>query len=136
MKTVLVTGSDGFIGSHLVECLTKRGYEVRALVHYNSYNSWGWLEDVADLNNVEVVSGDVRDDEFCRKMSRDIDTIFHLAALIAIPYSYLAPSSYIETNVVGTLNLCQAAKENNVARVIHTSTSEVYGSAKYVPIDE
>ncbi|MDX2479073.1 MAG: GDP-mannose 4,6-dehydratase, partial [Desulfuromusa sp.] len=103
---------------------------------YNSFNSWGWLETVNCLDQIEVVSGDVRDSHFCKKITKDIDTIFHLAALIAIPYSYEAPYSYIDTNVKGTLNICQAALENNCERVIHTSTSEVYGTAQYVPIDE
>lgn len=135
-KTVLVTGADGFIGSHLVELLVSEGYKVRALSQYNSFNYWGWLEDVACLKDIEVVSGDVRDPYFCKSITKDVDTIFHLAALIAIPYSYVAPDSYIDTNVTGTLNICQAALENGVRRVIHTSTSEVYGTAQYVPIDE
>jgi NAD dependent epimerase/dehydratase len=135
-QTVLVTGADGFIGSHLVELLVSEGYKVRALSQYNSFNYWGWLEDVACLNDIEVVSGDVRDPYFCKSITKDVDTIFHLAALIAIPYSYVAPDSYIDTNVTGTLNICQAALENGVRRVIHTSTSEVYGTAQYVPIDE
>ncbi|MCQ8102839.1 NAD-dependent 4,6-dehydratase LegB [Methylomonas sp. SURF-2] len=136
MKKVLVTGADGFIGSHLVEMLAARGLQVRALAQYNSFNHWGWLEDVACLETIEVVCGDVRDAHFCKAICRDVDTVFHLAALIAIPYSYQAPDSYVDTNVRGTLNICQAARENAVARVIHTSTSEVYGSARYVPIDE
>jgi NAD dependent epimerase/dehydratase len=135
-KTVLVTGADGFIGSHLVELLVSEGYKVRALSQYNSFNYWGWLEDVACLKDIEVVSGDVRDPYFCKSITKEVDTIFHLAALIAIPYSYVAPDSYIATNVTGTLNICQAALENGVRRVIHTSTSEVYGTAQYVPIDE
>lgn len=135
-KTVLVTGADGFIGSHLVELLVSEGYKVRALSQYNSFNYWGWLEDVACLKDIEVVSGDVRDPYFCKSITKDVDTIFHLAALIAIPYSYVAPDSYIDTNVTGTLNICQAALENGVRRIIHTSTSEVYGTAQYVPIDE
>jgi len=135
-KHVLVTGADGFIGSHLVELLCKSGYKVRALTQYNSFNNWGWLESIADLEQVEVVCGDVRDAHFCRSLTRDIDIVFHLAALIAIPYSYVAPNSYVDTNVSGTLNICQAALDNGVERVIHTSTSEVYGSAQYVPIDE
>jgi NAD dependent epimerase/dehydratase len=136
MKKVLVTGADGFIGSHLVETLVRRGYEVRALALYNSFNDWGWLETIKDLKKVEVVCGDVRDSKFCLKMTKDIDTVFHLAALIAIPYSYDAPESYVDTNVKGTLNICEAAMTNNVRRVLHTSTSEVYGTALYVPIDE
>lgn len=136
MRSVLVTGADGFIGSHLTEMLVQRGYKVRALAQYNSFNYWGWLEDVDCLPSIEVVSGDVRDPYFCKKITKDIDTVFHLAALIAIPYSYDAPDSYVDTNIKGTLNICQAALENNVRRVIHTSTSEVYGTAQYVPIDE
>lgn len=132
----LVTGADGFIGSHLVELLVKEGCSVRALSQYNSFNNWGWLEDINCLNQVEVVSGDVRDPNFCKHITKDIDVVFHLAALIAIPYSYVAPDSYVDTNVKGTLNICQAARENGVKRVIHTSTSEVYGTAQYVPIDE
>lgn len=135
-QTVLVTGADGFIGSHLTELLVREGYRVRALAQYNSFNSWGWLEDIADLNEVEVVTGDVRDPHFCDQLTQGIDWVFHLAALIAIPYSYVAPDSYVDTNVKGTLNICQAALRNGVSRLIHTSTSEVYGTAQYVPIDE
>ena len=133
---VLVTGADGFIGSHLVELLVSSGYQVRALAQYNSFNHWGWLEDISCKDNVEIVCGDIRDPHFCRQLTKDIDIVFHLAALIAIPYSYVSPQSYVETNVTGTLNICQASLDNHVKRVIHTSTSEVYGSAKYVPIDE
>lgn len=133
---VLVTGADGFIGSHLTELLLKEGFQVRALALYNSFNHWGWLEDVVDSECLEVVTGDIRDPHFCKHITQDIDIVFHLAALIAIPYSYVAPDSYVQTNVTGTLNICQAAKENGVKRVIHTSTSEVYGTARYVPIDE
>ena len=117
--------------------LVARGYKVRALSQYNSFNNWGWLEDI-DCNNtqVEILTGDVRDPHYCKHITKDIDVIFHLAALIAIPYSYIAPDSYIDTNIKGTLNICQAAKENGNIRVIHTSTSEVYGTAQYVPIDE
>ncbi|VVE49610.1 dTDP-glucose 4,6-dehydratase [Pandoraea anapnoica] len=136
MKKVLVTGADGFIGSHLTELLVREGYEVKALSQYNSFNYWGWLEDVACLKEIEVLNGDIRDAHYCKHITKDVDTIFHLAALIAIPYSYVAPESYVDTNVRGTLNICQAALENNVGRVIHTSTSEVYGTAQYVPIDE
>lgn len=135
-KKVLVTGADGFIGSHLVELLVLNGFQVRALAQYNSFNNWGWLEDTECLKEVEIVSGDVRDPHYCKQITKDIDIIFHLAALIAIPYSYAAPDSYVDTNVRGTLNICQAALENGVGRVIHTSTSEVYGTAQYVPIDE
>jgi NAD dependent epimerase/dehydratase len=136
MKNVLVTGADGFIGSHLVEMLVKEGCKVRAMSQYNSFNFWGWLEDVDCLDQLEVITGDVRDPHYCKMAMEGIDTVFHLAALIAIPYSYTAPSSYVDTNVIGTLNICQAARDCGVARVIHTSTSEVYGTAQYVPIDE
>lgn len=135
MKKVLVTGADGFIGSHLTEMLLEQGYQVKALSYYNSFNDWGWLNDVKHPN-LEVVTGDIRDPYFCKHISKDVDQIFHLAALIAIPYSYVAPDSYVDTNIKGTLNLCQAAKENGVKRVLITSTSEVYGTAQYVPIDE
>jgi len=133
---VLVTGGDGFIGSHLVELLVGKGAKVRALSHYNSFNSWGWIEDVGCKSEIEIISGDIRDPFLCKRICKDIDIVFHLAALIAIQYSYIAPSSYIETNINGTLNICQAALENGCNRVIHTSTSEVYGTAQYVPIDE
>ena len=132
---ILVTGADGFIGSHLTEMLLEQGYKVKALSQYNSFNYWGWLEGIRHPN-LEVVSGDVRDPHYCKEITKDVDLIFHLAALIAIPYSYVAPDSYVDTNVKGTLNICQAAKENGNIRVIHTSTSEVYGTAQYVPIDE
>ena len=133
---VLVTGADGFIGSHLTELLVEQGYDVKALSQYNSFNNWGWLEDVSCKDKIEVLSGDVRDPHYCKHITKDVDVIYHLAALIAIPYSYVAPDSYLETNVKGTLNICQAALENKVKRIIHTSTSEVYGTAQYVPIDE
>jgi len=132
----LVTGADGFIGSHLTEMLISKGYEVKALSQYNSFSNWGWLENINCLEQVEVISGDIRDPHFCRMIVKDLDIVFHLAALIAIPYSYIAPDSYVDTNVKGTLNICQAAKENGGIRVIQTSTSEVYGTAQYVPIDE
>ena len=135
-KTVLVTGADGFIGSHLCEFLIRRGFQVRALVQYNSFNSWGWLEDVGCKDRLEVVSGDIRDPHFCYELTKNVNVIFHLAALIAIPYSYTAPSSYADTNVMGTINICQGAVANGVDRLIQASTSEVYGTAKYVPIDE
>lgn len=135
-KSALVTGADGFIGSHLVEMLVVNGYQVKALSQYNSFNNWGWLEDVNCKDKIEIITGDIRDPHFCRNITKDIDIIFHLAALIAIPYSYVAPDSYVDTNIKGTLNICQAAKENGNIRVIHTSTSEVYGTAQYVPIDE
>ncbi len=132
----LVTGADGFIGSHLTEALLAAGYQVKALAQYNSFNFWGWLEDIPACPELEVVCGDIRDPHFCKSISKDVDIIFHLAALIAIPYSYVAPDSYIDTNVKGTLNICQSALENKVTRIICTSTSEVYGTAQYVPIDE
>lgn len=136
MKRVLITGADGFIGSHLTELLLEKGYFVRALSYYNSFNYWGWLEEIPGNNNLEIITGDIRDPHLCNTIVKDVDRIYHLAALIAIPYSYVAPDSYIETNIRGTLNICQAAKENGMIPVIHTSTSEVYGTAKYVPIDE
>ena len=132
---VLVTGGDGFIGSHLVEALLAKGYKVRALAQYNSFNNWGWLEGMVHPN-LEVVTGDVRDSSFCREITRGCDTVYHLAALIAIPYSYLAPESYVDTNIKGTLNMLQAARSEGVKRIVVTSTSEVYGTAQYVPIDE
>ncbi len=135
MKNVLVTGADGFIGSHLVELLLSEGYNVRALSVYNSFNYWGWLEGMSH-ERLEVVCGDVRDPNFCMEIARGCDTIFHLAALIAIPYSYIAPDSYVDANIRGTLNICQAARNMNVEKLIVTSTSEVYGTALYVPIDE
>jgi NAD dependent epimerase/dehydratase len=113
-----------------------QGYKVKALVQYNSFNHWGWLEEVENSSQLEVICGDVRDPHFCRTITENIDVVFHLAALIAIPYSYVAPDSYVSTNVNGTLNICQACLDNNVSRIIHTSTSEVYGTAQYVPIDE
>ena len=135
MIKVLVTGADGFIGSHLTEMLLEQGYQVKALSYYNSFNYWGWLDGLKHPN-LEVVTGDVRDPHFCKHITKDVEIVFHLAALIAIPYSYVAPDSYVDTNVKGTLNICQAAKENGVKRVLVTSTSEVYGTAQYVPIDE
>ena len=135
-RVVLVTGADGFIGSHLTEMLLEKGYKVKALAQYNSFNYWGWLEEIPANEKLEIVSGDVRDPHFCKEITKGVDMVFHLAALIAIPYSYIAPDSYVDTNVKGTLNICQAAKENGNIRVIHTSTSEVYGTAQYVPIDE
>lgn len=135
MKNILITGADGFIGSHLTEMLFNQGYKIKVLVSYNSNNSWGWVDHLKCREEITVISGDIRDLNFCHNLVKDIDTIFHLAALIAIPYSYLAPFQYVDTNINGTLNICQAAKEKNI-RVIHTSTSEVYGSAEYVPIDE
>jgi NAD dependent epimerase/dehydratase len=132
----LVTGADGFIGSHLVEMLLARGWSVRALVQYNSFNHWGWMENITATDALEIVAGDVRDMNVCRSITQDIDVVFHLAALIAIPYSYRAPESYVDVNIKGTLNICQACLDNKVARLLHTSTSEVYGTARYTPIDE
>ncbi len=134
--TALITGADGFIGSHLTEILVNQGYQVKALSQYNSFNNWGWLEDVDCKGKIEILTGDIRDPHYCKYITKDVDIIYHLAALIAIPYSYVAPDSYVDTNIKGTLNICQAAKENGNIRVIHTSTSEVYGTAQYVPIDE
>lgn len=135
-KVVLVTGANGFIGSHLVEHLVPLCGKVKALSQYNSFNNWGWLEDINYKDDVEILCGDVRDSNYVQSITNKVDVIFHLAALIAIPYSYIAPGSYVETNINGTLNICQAALANAVERIIVTSTSEVYGSAKYVPIDE
>lgn len=140
-KMVAVTGADGFIGSHLTQMLLDRGYSVRALAQYNSFNFQGWLEDVAKIHKpkrgkFEIASGDVRDPNFCREFVSGCGTVFHLAALIAIPYSYVAPDSYVDTNVKGTLNMCQAARDARVDRLIVTSTSEVYGTAIEVPISE
>jgi NAD dependent epimerase/dehydratase len=135
MKNVLVTGADGFIGSHLTELLLQENYNVRALAYYNSFNRWGWLDDIKHPH-LQVETGDVRDPHFCEAIMKSVDIVFHLAALIAIPYSYQTPDSYVDTNVKGTLNICQAAKKNGVKKVLVTSTSEVYGTAQYVPIDE
>ncbi|MDE7237886.1 MAG: GDP-mannose 4,6-dehydratase [Paramuribaculum sp.] len=135
MKKVLVTGADGFIGSHLTRALLDEGCEVRALCLYNSFGTLGWLEGLSHPN-LETVLGDVRDPDFCREICRGIDTVFHLAALIAIPYSYIAPDSYVDTNIRGTLNMLQGAKAAGVSRIIVTSTSEVYGTALTVPITE
>lgn len=135
-KTALVTGADGFIGSHLTEMLVAKGYKVKALSYYNSFNNWGWLEDINCKKEIEVLTGDIRDPHYCNHITKDVDIVFHLGALIAIPYSYVAPSSYVDTNITGTLNICQAALQNGCKRVLHTSTSEVYGTALYVPIDE
>ena len=134
-QLALVTGADGFIGSHLTELLLASGYRVRALAQYNSFNNWGWLEQVKHPD-LEVVCGDVRDPDFCRHICRDVDIAFHLAALIAIPYSYIAPDSYVDTNIKGTLNMCQAVRDMGVKRLLVTSTSEVYGTALEVPITE
>lgn len=135
---ILVTGSDGFIGSHLVEELVKKGYLVKAFVFYNSFNSWGWLDTLPKeiMDNVEVFAGDVRDPHGVKEAMKGCNAVFHLAALIAIPFSYHSPDTYVDTNIKGTLNILQAARELNIERVLVTSTSEVYGTAKYVPIDE
>lgn len=137
MKKVLVTGADGFIGSHLVEALLDRGYSVKAFVYYNSFNTWGWLDTFPKekLKQIEIFQGDIRDPNGVREAVKGVDVVFHLAALIAIPFSYYSPDAYVDTNIKGTLNVLQAAKEHNV-RVLVTSTSEVYGTAQYVPIDE
>ncbi len=135
-KRALVTGADGFIGSHLTELLLEKGYKVRALANYNSFNYWGWLEDLPTNPDLELVTGDIRDPHFAKHIMKNIDIVFHLAALIAIPYSYHSPDTYVDTNIKGTLNVCQAARELGGIRVIVTSTSEVYGTAQYVPIDE
>jgi len=138
MKTILVTGADGFIGSHLVEELIKRGYNVKAFTFYNSFNSWGWLDTFNSelLKEIEIFPGDIRDTNGVRKAMNGIDEVYHLAALIAIPFSYYSPDSYVDTNIKGTLNVLQAAKDLGTKRILITSTSEVYGTAKYVPIDE
>ena len=137
-KKILVTGADGFIGSHLVEGLVDKGYQVRAFVFYNSFNSWGWLDTFLKekLDKIDIFSGDIRDPHGVKAAMKGCDVVFHLAALIAIPYSYHSPDTYVDTNVKGTLNVVQAARELGVARVVHTSTSEVYGTAKSVPISE
>ncbi|MDE2027164.1 MAG: NAD-dependent 4,6-dehydratase LegB [Candidatus Omnitrophica bacterium] len=136
MKKVLVTGAGGFIGSHLVEKLVERGCQVRAFVRYNSSSSWGWLEESGCKNEVEIISGDIRDTDLVRCAVRGVDTVFHLAALIGIPYSYISPEAYVETNIKGSLNVLQASRDFGVKKVIHTSTSEVYGTAEFVPIHE
>ena len=138
MKKILVTGADGFIGSHLVEELQDSGHDIRAFVYYNSFNSWGWLDTFPRerLKDIEIFSGDIRDPNGVRQAMKDIDEVYHLAALIGIPFSYHSPDSYIDTNIKGTLNVLQGAKELGTKRVLVTSTSEVYGTAKYVPIDE
>ena len=138
MKKVFITGADGFIGSHLTELLVKEGYEVKAFVYYNSFNTWGWIDSFSPevLKNIEIVTGDIRDPFMVESAMRGCDTIFHLAALIAIPFSYTAPQCYVDTNITGTLNILQAARSLKVNKVLITSTSEVYGTALYTPIDE
>lgn len=138
MKNILVTGADGFIGSHLTEELVKQGYKIKAFSYYNSFNSWGWLDKLPKdiLKEIEVFTGDIRDSNGVRKSMENIDVVYHLAALIAIPFSYHSPGTYVDTNINGTLNVLQAARDLDTSRVLITSTSEVYGTAQYVPIDE
>jgi NAD dependent epimerase/dehydratase len=138
MSKILVTGADGFIGSHLVEILAKNNHQVRAFVFYNSFNSWGWLDTLTKttLDKIEIFAGDIRDPNGVKTAMTGIDLVYHLAALIAIPFSYHSPDSYVDTNIKGTLNVLQAARQLNTKRVLVTSTSEVYGTAQYVPIDE
>ena len=137
-KKVLVTGADGFIGSHLTESLLQNGYDVKAFVYYNSFNNWGWLDTLPkeELNQIEIFAGDIRDPNGVREAMNDVSMVFHLAALIAIPFSYYSPDSYVDTNIKGTLNVLQAARQLNTEKIMVTSTSEVYGTAQYVPIDE
>ena len=138
MKKILVTGAEGFIGSHLTECLLEKGYDVKAFIYYNSFNRWGWLDAFPKekLSQIEIFSGDIRDPNGVRVAMKGMDTVFHLAALIAIPFSYHSPDSYVDTNVKGTLNVLQAARDLSLEKILITSTSEVYGTAQYVPIDE
>lgn len=138
MQKVLVTGADGFIGSHLVEGLVKKGYQVKAFVFYNSFNTWGWLDTLESeiMQNVEIFQGDIRDPHGVKTAMQGVDAVFHLAALIAIPFSYHSPDAYVDTNIKGTLNVLQASRECGNIRTLVTSTSEVYGTAQYVPIDE
>ena len=133
---IIITGAGGFIGSHLVDCCAQEGYDVRAFVHYNSKNDWGWLETFPMGKNIEIVSGDIRDYDSVSNALKGCDAVFHLAALIGIPYSYVSPKAYIDTNIVGTYNVLQAARELKHKNVLVTSTSETYGTAQYVPIDE
>jgi len=137
-KKILVTGADGFIGSHLTEELIRRGHDVRAFVLYNSFNSWGWLDhsEPEIKKNLDVFAGDIRDPYGVKQAMKGCDVVFHLAALIGIPYSYHSPDTYVDTNIKGTLNIVQAARELNISKVLHTSTSEVYGTARFVPITE
>ncbi len=138
MEKILITGADGFIGSHLTEALVNHGYNVRAFINYNSFNSYGWLDKLTKeiKNKIEFFSGDIRDPNGVREAMKEVDIVFHLAALIAIPFSYHSPDSYIDTNIKGTLNIIQAARDNKVKRILVTSTSEVYGTAQFVPITE
>ena len=138
MNKILLTGADGFIGSHLTEALVRKGYKVRAFVLYNSFNSWGWLDKCGPevKGKFEVFSGDIRDPHGVKEAMKGCDVVLHLAALIAIPYSYHSPDTYVDTNIKGTLNVLQAARELGVRRIVHTSTSEVYGTARFVPITE
>ena len=138
VKKILITGADGFIGSHLTENLVKNGYDVTAFVYYNSFNSWGWIEDINPkiLKNIKIVTGDIRDYQSIYNATKKIDCIINLAALIGIPYSYSSPDSYIQTNIIGTSNMLNASLKNNVTKIIHTSTSEVYGTPKKLPIEE
>jgi len=138
LKTVLITGADGFIGSHLTEALLEAGYNVKAFVYYNSFNNWGWLDTLPKekLDQIEIFTGDIRDPNGVRTAMKGVDMVFHLAALIAIPFSYHSPDSYVDTNIKGTLNVLQAARDLETSKVLVTSTSEVYGTAQYVPIDE
>jgi len=136
MKNILVTGAGGFIGSHLTELLVEKGFNVRAFVHYNSWNKWGWLDTSPIKNKVEIITGDVRDYDSVLEAMKGCDTVFHLAALIGIPYSYVSPQAYIKTNIDGTYNVLQSARQLNIEKIMVTSTSETYGTAQYVPIDE
>jgi NAD dependent epimerase/dehydratase len=137
-KKVLITGADGFIGSHLTEALVERGYDVRAFVYYNSFSSYGWLDSIPEKtkSRIDFFAGDIRDPNGVREAMSGVDMVFHLAALVAIPFSYHSPDSYVDTNVKGTLNIIQAARDNHVSRILITSTSEVYGTAQFVPITE
>ena len=136
MTQILVTGAGGFIGSHLCEQLVENGHHIKAFVRYNSRNSWGWLESLKCKDRIEIISGDIRDADIVRHAMRDVEMVFHLAALIGIPYSYYSPEAYVETNIKGSLNILQAAKDSGVKKIIHVSTSEIYGTAQFVPIAE
>lgn len=136
MKNILVTGAGGFIGSHLTELLVEKGYNIKAFVHYNSWNKWGWLDTSFVKNEVEIISGDIRDYDSVTAAMQGCDSVFHLAALIGIPYSYVSPQAYIKTNIDGTYNILQSARQAGIEKIMVTSTSETYGTAQYVPIDE